>query len=96
VWQRHDGNKEPSCPGKIRPSVLSRFIGGKRWFAERLRKIRRFRHDAPGRQQARMAGTPRAKRRLALLPGQNGRVDQLRTVMQEMSERFSVRHTASA
>jgi hypothetical protein len=68
----------------------------KRWFAERLRKTRRFRHDAPGRQQARMAGTPRAKRRLALLPGQNGRVDQLRTVMQEMSERFSVRHTASA
>ena len=26
----------------------------------------------------------------------DGRVDQLRTVMQEMSERFNVRHTASA
>jgi hypothetical protein len=64
-------------------------------FVERLEETRRLRLGAPGRQEARTVGAPRADRRPAL-PAQNGHMDQLRTVMQEMSERFSVRHTASA
>jgi len=43
-----------------------------------------------------MAGTIVAKTRFALYPARTVLINQFLMVMQEMSERFRVRHTASA